>query len=234
MASLVSERGNSPWRRRLYLPVYKVSEAARYARTSPQTVSAWHKAGQGTLSDKGPRDALSYLQLIEVAVVAAFRRSGVPLNRIRKARAYVATELKTEFPFAAYRFKTGGKSLLIAYEQIEGKGGQGKLLDVTSDGQLAWEAILGPTLRDFDYEAGLVIRWHVAGDQSSVIIDPRFAFGTPIVSGTPTWVLKERWNAGESVGDIAEDFQIETADVTSALAFEGIHADARHETAWTN
>jgi hypothetical protein len=114
MATLASERADKPWRRRLYLPTYQVAEAARYAHVSARTVAAWHRADKRTtltLSNKGTGEALSYLQFIEVGVVAAFRKLGVPLSRIRATREYIGIALKTEFPFAAYRFKTDGKSL---------------------------------------------------------------------------------------------------------------------------
>src|SRR5262249_45004085 len=109
MVSLVSERLDQPWLRRLYLPAYQIAEAADYARISPQTVIAWHKIEAALLRQRDTRAALSYLQLIEVAVVAAFRKAGVPMKRIRAARTYAARALKSEHPFAEYRFKENGK-----------------------------------------------------------------------------------------------------------------------------
>src|SRR5690348_12874348 len=112
------------------MPLYQIGEAARYAHIFAQSGSAWHRAGirlNLTLSQKDLGEALSYLQLVEVAVVAAFREWGVTLQKIRAAREYIRTEFKTEFPFAAYRFKTDGKSLLLDYQQIQGKRGKGKL-----------------------------------------------------------------------------------------------------------
>ena len=105
MTTLVSERSDEPWRRRLYLPNYQIGEAARYADISPQTVAAWHRIDKALLSQKERREALSYLQLIEVAVVATFRRAGVKLPDIRAARDYAQKTLKSEYPFAQYRFK---------------------------------------------------------------------------------------------------------------------------------
>jgi DNA-binding transcriptional MerR regulator len=96
MTTLVSERTDEPWRRGLTLPSYQIGEAARYAGISPQTVTAWHGGDKATLTTKDQRAALSYLQLIEVAVVAAFRKAGVTLKEIRAAREYVAKELKAE------------------------------------------------------------------------------------------------------------------------------------------
>ncbi len=186
-----------PWRRRLYLPNYQVAEAARYADVSPRTVVDWHKDGERkTLSAREKRASLSYLQLIEVAVVATFRKAGVPLKRIKAAREFVAKQLESEYPFAEYSFKTDGKSLFMDYAQVDGAKGRGKLLRPDRSGQLAWDIIIG-RLSEFDYERkGIVVRWHLVGPKSAIIIDPRVAFGAPTVRGTPTWVVKGRWDAG--------------------------------------
>lgn len=196
-----------PWRRRLLIPTYQVGEVARYAHVSPKTVVDWHKDGERKiLSAREKRAALSYMQLIEVAVVAAFRKSGVSLKRIKAARKYVAKVLDSEFPFAQYTFKTDGRRLFMDYEQIEGRTGKGKLLRPDQSGQLAWDTIIG-RLSEFEYERkGIVVRWHLEGPKSPIIIDPQIAFGAPAVHGTPTWVVRGRWEAGEEVEEIAEDF----------------------------
>lgn len=223
MPTLISENRGEFWRRRLFLPAYQIGEAARYAEVSPQTVAAWHRIERPTLSAKERRAALSYMQLIEVAVVAAFRKAGIPLRKIRDAREYFSKQFNAEYPFAEYRFKTAGKHLLVDYQQIEGTKGRGKHLVADQGGQLVWDQIIGPLLKEFDYEhEGIVIRWHVAGPLSSIIIDPQIAFGAPTIKGTPTWAIKGRWDAGESVSDIAEDFGIEKAEVREALRFEDI------------
>lgn len=233
MATPVSELPNEPWRRRLYLPAYMVGEAARYARVSAKTVADWHRVGGRkavTLSPREKRAALSYMQLIEVAVVAAFREAGEPLNCIRAAREYVSKTLKSEFPFAEYRFKKEGKRLLLDYEQVEGERGKGKYLDATQGGQLVWEQFVSSRLQEFSYEdGGIAIRWRVAGP---VIIDPRVSFGTPAIDGIPTWVIKGRWEAGESIADIASDFELKKLDVRKALAFEGIKPDLKRQPVW--
>ncbi|HUK59708.1 MAG TPA: DUF433 domain-containing protein [Stellaceae bacterium] len=236
MTTLVSELPDQPWRRRLFLPAYMVSEAARYARVSSQTVADWHRAGGRkavTLSNKEKRAALSYMQLIEVAVVAAFREAGVALEQIRIAREYVHKTLQSEHPFAEYRFKKEGKRLLLDYEQVEGKAGRGKYLDATQGGQLVWEQFVSPRLQEFVYEAGgVAMRWHVAGPKSPIIIDPRISFGAPAVDSVPTWVIKGRWEAGESIPDIAADFGIKRNDIKKALAFEEVEIDAQRPSIW--
>lgn len=130
--------------------------------------------------------------------------------------------LKSEYPFAQHRFKTEGKNLWLDYEELEGEGGRGTLVKASQAGHLAWKDIIG-RLKEFEYEReGVVIRWHVAGASSPIIIDPRISFGAPTVGGTPTWIIKGRWNAGESDADIAEDFELEKEHVRKALDFEGV------------
>lgn len=59
------------------------------------------------------------------------------------------------------------------------------------------------------------------------------AFGAPTVLGTPTWVIKGRYDAGEAVQEIAEDFDLKPSDVKKALAFEAV-AVGGHGKKWDN
>lgn len=214
-----------PWRRRLYLPSYAVVDAARYARTRPQTVVYWHFKGRGlgpALPGRERRRPLSYLELIEVAFVATFRKLGLPLQRIRKAREYAAQTLKSEFPFAEYRWLTEGSHMLLDLWRAADDANMRKLIVGDAHGQIAWQPLVGDRFAEFDYESGLAIIWHVAGRQSRVRIDPRIAFGAPAVEGLPTWVILGRWKAGESLTEIIDDFEIAEEAARDALRFEGI------------
>lgn len=233
------QTAHSHWRKRLDLPAYQVGEAARYARTTPQTVRNWQKLrGEqgGVLSERESGEALSYLQLIEMGVVAAMRKAGVRLDKIQAARTYLAHEFKAEYPFAKYEFKTNGKALFVEYAHIMGESERDKLLVVSESGQLAWTEILRQRLREFDYDMELatVLRWKVGGEDSPVMVDPRVSFGAPQVNGIPTWVLRERWKSRESLSDIAEDYCLETHLVLSALQFEGIQIDPDRPNVWVH
>jgi uncharacterized protein (DUF433 family)/DNA-binding transcriptional MerR regulator len=229
MATLVSERTDQPWLRRLFLPSYQIAEAAKYAGVTPQTVAAWHKLEKQILSERDEKSALSYLQLIEVAVVAAFRKMGVPMKNIRAAREYAAHSLKCEFPFATYNFKENAKHLFLDSKELDDVH-PGSVVATDQGGQLEWENVIG-RLQEFDYEDdhGIALKWHVAGRGSPILIDPRISFGTPAIKGTPTWIIKGRWDAGETDSDIAEDFGIDPSDVKEALKFEGVVPGGRRE-----
>lgn len=216
------------WRSRLFVPNYRIKEAARYADIATQTVASWHGRPGGnqkpTLSAKERGAALSYLQLIEVAVVASFRKAGVTLKKIKLAREYLAKQLEAEHPFAQYRFKTDGKELWMDYAQLHAPSDK-TLLAASLGGQLAWTDIIG-RLQEFEYDddVKLATKWRVAGADKSIIIDPRIQFGAPAIDGVATWVFKGRWEAGEPIDEIADDFGVPNSSVFEALAFEGINA----------
>jgi uncharacterized protein (DUF433 family) len=192
-------------------------------------VSYWHRGSKPVtpaLPTHQKRAALSYLQLVEIAFVAVMRNLGISLQRIRQAREYLATAFQEEYPFAAYEFKTDGHHVLMELDQVEGKDGGGKLIVADRHGQLAWKELLYQRFTEFEYEDNVAIRWHPAGPTSPVVIDPTIAFGAPVIRGIPTWALRGRWKAGETLGDIAEDFQLDRKEVITALEFEGIKAAA--------
>ena len=222
MATLTAERGALPWYRRLYLPAYRVGDAARYAGSYRQTVAFWHYGRNPVLPERVRRRPLSYLELVEVAFVAYFRRVGVTLQRIRTAREYIGQNFNAEYPFAEYRFKTEGYHILMDYYQIDSDPGFQKLIVADAAGQLAWADLMGDKFAEFDYELELAVTWHPAGRQSLVRIDPRISFGAPIVNGIPTWTIKGRWNAGESLEDIQDDFGLSEEAIKDALSFEKV------------
>lgn len=234
MPTLTSNRAGDHWIRRLYLPSYQIGVVARYAHTTPQTVAYWHYRGGSlgpALPNRERRRPLSYLEMIEIAFVAVFREYGLSLQRIRRTREYVAQTFNSEYPFADYRFKTEGTHLLLDLQNTEpGFDFKGSILG-DKGGQLGWDTLLADKFYEFDYEAipvgrngdnpVLAVTWHVAGRDSLVLIDPRVAFGAPMVRGIPTWAVKGRDAAGETREDIQEDFGLTADEITHALAFEG-------------
>jgi uncharacterized protein (DUF433 family) len=74
----------------------------------------------------------------------------------------------------------------------------------------------------FDYEYGIVLRWHIAGRESAVYLDPRVNFGQPTAQGIKTWVLAGRRRGGETIPSIMADFVVKEKSVLDALAFERV------------
>ncbi len=224
MPSWMIHQSDEPWRRRLYLPAYSITEAARYSGTSPQTIAYWHYSPSryGTLLPKAKRKPLSYLQLVEVAFVATFRALGVSLQRIRRAREYASKVFRVEYPFAEQRWLTEGYHILLDLRDIEGETEYSKLIFADKAGQEAWRIMVSDRFAEFDYEHGLALVWHVAGRDSPVVIDPRIAFGAPIVDGIATWIVRGRIEANESISEIRDDFGLTEEQIRYALEFERV------------
>ncbi len=174
---------------------------------------------------RSPREELSYLELVEVAFVATFRSLGVSLQRIRRARDYAAQVLKAEYPFAEYSWLTEGHQVLLDLRNVEGDSALGRLVAADSYGQLAWKEVVSDRFHQFDYDNGIALIWHLDGRRSPVVIDPRVSFGAPTVKGIATWAMKGRWDAGEGLSDICEDFGLGEDEVRYALLFEGVYLD---------
>lgn len=230
MANTEIREGIAPWRRRLYLPAYSVTDAGRYSGISARTVSYWHFAGGQTsaaLPGRSRREGLSYYQLIEVAFVATFRNLGVPLQRIRRAREYAAQVLKSEYPFAEHLWMTEGHHVLLDLQDTAGETFVRRLVVADQHGQVGWKEVIGDRFQQFEYENGIAMVWHLRNRGNPVLIDPRVSFGAPAINGVPTWALKGRWDAGESVKDIQEDFGLSEKEVRLGLQFESIDTDGR-------
>lgn len=162
------------------------------------------------------------------------RKSGVKLRTIEATRKYLSDQMRVDFPFAEYRFKTDGQELLMGMKQIDAHAPADFLINPGAGGQLAWNRILASLLSEFEYDpAGDIVRlWRVAGKDQPVRIDPAVAFGSPHVSGIATWVLKDRWKAGENIAEIADDFVLDRCHVVAALKFEAIDIDFDRPPLW--
>ena len=213
------------WKERLGVPNYRVGEAARFAHTTGQTIRNWQRLGNRP-SPLGAREsgkALSYLQLVELAIVAACRKAGMELPKIRASRAYLSEKFCNPHPFATQKLLTDGVDLMMECGD--------ELLVTNMKGQLAWKKVIQDRLNEFVYLDNIAAQWRVAGNKSSVLIDPRIQFGRPSVRGIPTWIIAARHGAGEDIPAIAKDFGIPKSMVADALAFEGVSSEAK---AWSH
>ena len=214
------------WRKRLGLPIYRAGLAAKYARTSHQSVTYWHHGAPGRPSPVLRRSStdslLSYFELIEVAFVASMRQLGISLAKIRRTREYAKNELSSDHPFSEYDWKTNGIHLLLGLRDVDSEINVSDLIVGNEYGQLGWHDLLNERFAEFDYESGLVVTWHPRGRANCVTIDPRVSFGSPTAGGIATWAIKNRYEAGEPLADISDDFRLEEDQVKDALHFEGL------------
>lgn len=215
---------------RLFAPVYTISDAARYAHTHPQTVGYWQRASTShpilVRDTSGERTLLSYLELAEIAFVAALRSRGLSLQKIRRARDYLLERIDSPYPFATTRFKTEGVHILLDLQDFAPAADEHDVIIADQGGQIAWGEMLAKKFHEFDYEGGLAMRWFPQGKNTPIFIDPRIAFGEPNIHGVPTRSIKGRAIAGEPMEVIEDDFGLSIPEIRAALKFEKVDASA--------
>lgn len=214
----------SSLRKRLYLPAYRTNEAAWLAQTTAQTVSRWYHGYQPVFHDhKEERVALSYLQLVETAFVASFRKFQISLQRVRRAHQYLSRMFQVQYPFAQLALKTDGVHILKDLEEHE-NGHKAKMIVADHFGQEAWPQVIAERFEQFVYEYDLALRWFPRGAAVPIVVDPRISFGAPIVqrAGIATWVLRERYEAGETLEELQDDFRVDENELRMALEFERV------------
>jgi uncharacterized protein (DUF433 family) len=98
------------------------------------------------------------------------------------------------------------------------------LLQLGTGGQTTFEAVLRPFCEkiEFDGASKLAARLFPIGRQSSIVVDPRHAFGQPVILGTnlTTEAIALRLRAGETELDLANDFELTEQQIKEVRDFE--------------
>jgi uncharacterized protein (DUF433 family) len=173
---------------------------------------------------------LSFLNLVEIHMLDALRRQyRLKLPDIRRAAEYLRRHFNSEHPLARRDMLTDGRHLFV--EMALGKDNEQKLVNASKSGQLAMRDLVSFHLRRVDWdEEGLAARMYpfvglrAAGPESPrlITIDPRVAFGQPVLArlGVPTTVIACRFESGESIEELAEDYGAEPHEIQEAVRCE--------------
>lgn len=208
-------------------PLYSFAEADRIARVTPNTSRRWLKGYQFWYGEerramppvtpgRGEQDAVSFVDLMEVAAVSKLRQKNISYKRIRQINSYCRLQLKVPRPLVTERFKIVGEDIFLAADF-------NVLLNVGREaGALAWREALEPFLEDVEYENQIARRWWPLGKDRSVMVDPDYGFGLPVVEGVGvrTEIIAERHRAGDSTDEIAYDFDVTPEQIDDALRWE--------------
>lgn len=208
-------------------PMYAAAEAARWARTSPRTARRW-LAGYEFTTPEGCRvwsppvtqrtseDLLTFEDLVEVAAVAAARKEGVSMQKVRQALAFAQRELDLERPLISQRFLTDGRELFIRDIATTPH-----FTALNRVGQIVWSQAES-VLREVDYVSLLAAKWWPTGRHAGIVIDPLVNFGRPVVAtlGVRTETFVDRWVAGVNLEDLAEEYGTSPMAIEEAVRFE--------------
>jgi uncharacterized protein (DUF433 family) len=211
------------------VPAYSFQEAAGLVGLPRSTLRSWVQGRSFPRRDgigrsqaiiplpKGAGSFLSFTNVVEAHVLALMRRRyNLKLDVIRSAVRYVRDTLKVDHPLATERFKTNGVDLFV--ERL------GKLITASKEGQLGMKGVLEASLERVEYDReGRAVRLFPLFRRSDapkhVVIDPRRAFGRPVLVGTsvPVVDIRSRFDAGESVEELAADYDVKREMIEEAL-----------------
>ena len=213
-------------------PAYSIAEAARYVRVAPATLRSWvagrpYKKLGGTaffeplIQTADPsKHLLSFHNLVEAHVLRALRvQHAVKVKEVREAARYAQKAFKIDRLLLSPELRAqAGQLFLDRY---------GELVNLSKSGQLAMRKLLEAYLERVDWKGHLPVRLYpfVSGElviDRRIVIDPEIAFGRPVISrrSVSTATIAERIDAGESVRDLAEDYDLRPEEIEEAVLYE--------------
>jgi uncharacterized protein (DUF433 family) len=225
---------------RFGVPLYSVTDAARHIDVSRSTFATWshgyaQKAADGRApvtgapvitsiprNDSGP--TIPFVGLAEGYVLSAFRKAGVPLQRIRPALVRLQEQLGIEHVLASRSLYTDGAEVLYDYAESEGdtpEARSARSLVVARNDQLVFREVVDSYLRRIDFAEDRYARQiHLPQYGSAdVVVDPERSYGIPIFAkgAVRVEIVLRRFKAGESLADLSEDFGVPEDQLVDAL-----------------
>lgn len=216
------------------IPTYSISDAARYLRIPAGTIRSW-TVGRKYPTANGssffrplipipvlkPR-LLSFTNLVEVHVLRAIRNHHkIDLGKVRDALDFIDEQFQAPHPLARERFLTDGVGLFIER--------YGSLIHASKSMQTELKDALNNHLERIEPDdTGLAIKLYPftrSREQDNpriVVIDPRIAFGRLVIAetGIATRVLAERYQAGDSIDELAYDYDCDRLKIEEAIRCE--------------
>ncbi len=211
------------------LPAYSIAEAAHYLTVPNATIRYW-ATGQDRyaplieVSDSRPT-LLSFLNLVELHVLAAIRRKHtVPMPKVRAAIEYLKKQTHApdkRHPLISRQLETDGLDLFVQR--------YGELVNISRDGQIAMREVMSAALKRIERDNnGIPIKLYpftrsdIHHAPTMVVIDPDVSAGRPVIVGTglATELIAERYKAGESINELARDYERKEEEIEEAVRCE--------------
>jgi uncharacterized protein (DUF433 family) len=210
---------------------YSPADAARLLQVaSPKLrgwLNGWSSSTAGPIVNRDFKNTrtISFLDLMEMRFIEAFRRQGVPMQTLRRAAARARKDWDVPHPFALSkaRYLTDRRNV---FAQVAEQEKDRVTWDMASGQHEMWEVIEGTIAKgvEFDPASDLARRWYpLPAEFPDVGIDPAVAFGKPALSGAriPTAAIHRMWRAeGGNISRVADAFEISQDAALSAVEYE--------------
>ncbi|MPY79147.1 MAG: DUF433 domain-containing protein [Actinophytocola sp.] len=229
---------------RFTVPLYTSAEAARYLDVPSSTFAAWVKGRRGefphhAIADGAPvvtglapelsgGPSIPFGGLAEGMFLSALRSAGMLLRRIRPALDAVQHKLGIDHGLASRQLYVAGADLFweVSNDDAvddEARHGARELI-VMRNGQYVFRQMIERYLRRIEYDDGYARRLHLPRyEVADIATDTETNFGRPYFAhtGTPLDVVKGQLTAGETIDDVAADFELPVDQVTEVALRDG-------------
>ncbi len=232
---------------RFTVPLYTVADAARIVGVPSSTLASWAQGyvrkfpnrpnvvGSPIITHLRPvgqrQPTIPFVGLAEAMVLAAVRKSGVPMQRIRPALQQLQADIGIEHALASRKLFTDGAELLFDYGEHHSGSDQAQLvrnLVVVRNGQRVFVEVIEAYLRRIEYAAdGYAALIRVpAYQRARVVADPTRAFGLPIFErgGVRVEDVLERFWAGDPLDELSAEFGVPADEIEDVLRVASRHA----------
>lgn len=215
--------------------LYTVAEAARMVGMSPSTLDTWAhgytRRPEGrpivkqdavvTALEKRPGDrrTIPFIGLVEATVVQAFRQTGLPMQRLRRALEVLVEQGELDHALASRQLYSDGAEVLYDYA----KGADDKqlgLLTIVSSGQRVFHDVISQYLDRITFDGTWASELILPVTERALLRTvPTIESGDPIFinGGAPLSAVRSRLLAGEPLDSLARDYEIPSADIEEVV-----------------
>ena len=215
--------------------LYTVTGAARYVGMPPSTLGTWATGyerrppgrpvvKQGpVITSLGTVDAsqrtIPFIGLVEATVVQAFRQTGLPLQRIRRALEVLVAQGELEHAVASKKLFSDGANVLYDYAASENDL-QLRLLTVVSSGQRVFHEVIQQYLTRITFGDNWATELILPVTERPLLrVVPEVAGGDPVfmTGGAPLSAVRSRIAGGEPLESVAADYDVPIDDIAESL-----------------
>ncbi|MGH2915843.1 MAG: DUF433 domain-containing protein [Solirubrobacteraceae bacterium] len=216
--------------------IFSEAEAARLLRVAQGTLNYWLNGGKRRGRTYAPiirpepseDRVVPWAEFVEVGLLRQYRRAlQVPMVEVRLFVDELRNRLGIPYPLAhAHPFVGEGKRLLREAQEHAALAPEFCLI-AEAQGQLVLTPASEAFYRRVTWAGDVAAAWRPADNPDSPVrIDPETRFGRPSIRGISTEALWEQAESGASLEEIADDFDLELADVRWAVSYESAPAAA--------
>ena len=212
-------------------PTYEIGSAADVLRISRYQLRAWldgyERGGKQHPPVIRPEstgdDIVTWGEFVELGYLREYRKEGVPLQRLRPVISRLREELQTPYPLATAKPYVDGSRELVLELQDEHDLPDSMFMVIRSGQMLLLAEEADRYYKKVVFEPphdGDAYRIHPAGPDNPIVVDPLVRFGRPNVDGVEVERLWELRDAGESVEEIADSYDMRRDWVNAAIKFQ--------------